>query len=234
MRHKTVIHEGIEYRSYDDTYSVSRSGKVLYQPSWWRRPPGDAIRATSPVVVTPSLRSDGYLTMGRCGLVHRMVAICWLERPAGARLVHHKNHDKTDNRADNLQWVTKHEHMSQHLGEVGKYVRTEETRAKLRAFRLGTKQTEATKRKIGKASRRLGLRPPSALGRVRPEEECAWMRENNWNNTPCVVYGVEYRSFSEAGRALGIKPHTLRKRCLSESSFPDFRVLYASMRTAKD
>jgi hypothetical protein len=231
---RTITHEGVEYRRYDHLYSVSRDGKLLLQPTQGRRP-RDAIGKAGPVVVRPSVRPDGYLVAGRSSrLVHRMVAICWLERPAGAKVVHHINHDKTDNRAENLQWVKHREHMSHHLGEVGRYVRTEATRQKLREYRLGTKQTAATKRKIGRAMRQLGIQPPSALGRVRPEEERAWMRENNWNNTPCVVRGVRYRSFSEAARAIGMKPHTLRKRCLSENSFPDFQVLYASMRTAKD
>lgn len=230
---RTITYEGVEYRRYDRLYSVSRDGKLLRQPTQGRNP-RDAIGQTSPVVVEPYVRPDGYLIAGRRRLVHRMVAICWLKRPASAKLVHHFNHKKTDNRAENLQWVKPREHMNHHLGEVGKYVRTDATREKLREYRTGTKQTETTKRKIGRAMRRLGIQPPSALGRIRPEEERAWMRENNWNNTPCEVRGVRYRSFSEAARAIGMKPHTLRKRCLSETSFPDFRVLYASMRTAKD
>lgn len=205
-----VIYEGVEYRPYDRLFSVSRCGKLL--------------RGLAPI--EPRLRLDGYCEVGRGPrLVHRMVALCWLKRPAGALLVHHINHDKTENRAENLLWVKKGEHMNHHLGEVGKYVRTKAIREKLRKSRLGKKLSEATKRKIGRAIRGLGIKPPSCLGRIRPEKERAWMRENNWNNSPCMVQGVRYRSFSEAGRATGMKPHTLRQRCLSETSFPAFKLL---------
>lgn len=40
--------------------------------------------------------------------VHRLVAIAWVEgRTAKKNCVDHKNSDRTDNRAENLRWVTK-------------------------------------------------------------------------------------------------------------------------------
>ena len=40
--------------------------------------------------------------------VHRLVALTFLGRPINYQLleVHHKNHKRNDNRADNLEWVT--------------------------------------------------------------------------------------------------------------------------------
>ena len=41
--------------------------------------------------------------------MHRLVAIAFCERRPGADEVNHKNFDKHDNRAANLEWVTKRE-----------------------------------------------------------------------------------------------------------------------------
>jgi hypothetical protein len=54
-------------------------------------------------------------------------------------------------------------------------------------------------------------------------EARARMSENSPNARACIVDGVSYASFNEAGKALGMKPHTLRKRCLSQS-FPSFQL----------
>src|SRR5258707_6105761 len=92
-----IFHEGIEYRVFDHLYAVSRCGKVL--------------RKLSPIF--PRKRPDGYLEIGRRRLLHRVVALCWLPRPERARLIHHKDHDKSNNRADNLEWVTPKQHMGE-------------------------------------------------------------------------------------------------------------------------
>lgn len=51
------------------------------------------------------------LAMGKGGLawsipVHRLVAQHFVENPHNYKVVHHKDHDKNNNRADNLEWTT--------------------------------------------------------------------------------------------------------------------------------
>jgi len=38
--------------------------------------------------------------------VHRLVAIYFIDNPDNKREVNHKNLDRADNRAENLEWIT--------------------------------------------------------------------------------------------------------------------------------
>lgn len=69
-------------------------------------------------IYTQWLGKDGYLRMEmwldghkKGMLVHRMVALCYLDNPLNLPEVNHKNKIKTDNRIENLEWVTRQENM---------------------------------------------------------------------------------------------------------------------------
>lgn len=64
-------------------------------------------------MLKPNLKKNGYLSVDLCKgnklktvLVHRLVAVAFIEKPDGKDVVNHKNLDKTDNRVENLEWVT--------------------------------------------------------------------------------------------------------------------------------
>ena len=179
----SIVVKGIEYRFINHLYAVSRRGKVL--------------RKLEPF--TPQQRADGYVEVAH-KLLHRIVAALWLPPRNAAKLVHHKDGNKQNNAASNLEWVTPNEHMGErHEGESGKYRRTKATRAKLRAFRLGFKDTPevaAKKREI--------------LDAVCPKRACR-------------IDGVTYRSIRQASIALGIHVSTVRLRCLSKN-FPNYEM----------
>lgn len=71
------------------------------------------------------LRKDGYLSMEmwingkkRGMLVHRVVALCYLPNPYNLPEVNHKNKIKTDNRPENLEWVTRQENMNHRNADI--------------------------------------------------------------------------------------------------------------------
>jgi len=200
-----------EFRIYDHLYSVSADGLLL--------------RKGKPY--TAITRKDGYQSAGRRRLVHRMVAEVWIRPIQKGEAVHHINHVKGDNRAVNLEITTRALHMVEKhpdvLERIGKAKMSEAGKQKLRELRTGSKQSEETKRKIGDAIKRLGIKPPVNRGPL-PAHVIAWRRENPSKAQPCIVNGIQYKTFKDAAKATGIKWGTIRKRCHSPN-FPEFQLV---------
>lgn len=56
----------------------------------------------------------GYLKIkidGKHYKIHRLVAMCFKRNPLNKKIVNHKNGDKKDNRASNLEWVSQSENI---------------------------------------------------------------------------------------------------------------------------
>lgn len=199
----SVNFDGVEYRVFSHLYCVSKDGRVL--------------RNLKPVA--PILSKPGYLTSGRRQLVHRMVASCWVDNPENKQFVHHINGVKTDNRAENLEWVTPREHVREkHRDTVGRQPMPDSGKEKLRQFRLGSKHSEETKRKITEglnrvdwASKNLKGRP----GRIKSPEEKSKIAASRVQ--PLLIDNVRYESMVLAEKALGIGKGTIRRRCLSKN-----------------
>jgi hypothetical protein len=206
----SITVDGIEYRFFNHLYAVSRCGKVL--------------RKLRPYA--PSLHNGGYLSMGSKHLVHRVVAECWMPNFDPAKQIHHINHDKTDNRLENLECLTREEHLKERhadmLAMAGRYVRTEESKEKIRQARLGSVTSEETKAKQRAAL--LGRKRPYFSRAAHSEESRAKRSEAHVRNTRCRIEGVEYRSFAAAALATGVHRFTIRKRCLSKN-FPDYELV---------
>lgn len=87
---------------YEKLYEVSNLGRIK------------SLRRDK--IMTNSLQSTGYLTVGLTVdgatinmKVHRLVAIAFLDAPPNGHEVNHKDGVKTNNKLDNLEWVTKPE-----------------------------------------------------------------------------------------------------------------------------
>lgn len=86
-------------KGYEGMYEVSNLGNVrsLYKG----------------IVRKPNLINSGYFTVRlakggkqKTHLIHRLVAEAFLEKPPGCDEVNHKDYNKLNNRADNLEWIT--------------------------------------------------------------------------------------------------------------------------------
>ena len=206
----SIVVDGIEYRFFNHLYAVSRCGKVLRKL----------------ISYEPRPRADGYYMLGSKLLIHRVVAECWLPEFDPDKQVHHINHDKSDNRLANLECLTQREHLmerhAEQLAMAGRYVRTEETREKIRQARLGTITSEETKAKQRAAL--LGRKRSYFPRAAHSEQSRAKRSETHVRNTKCRIEGIEYRSFAAAAVATGVHRFTIRKRCLSKN-FPDYELV---------
>lgn len=88
----------LDVPGYEGRYRVSNLGQI-------KGPRGD--------LNAPFLSRDGYLvaTLYRNGKryrtgAHRLVAMAFIPNPENKPQINHKNGDRTDNRVENLEWVT--------------------------------------------------------------------------------------------------------------------------------
>lgn len=87
---------------------------------------GYVINTDSGYILHGTKKKTGYIELILCDenhkphyrLLHRIIAEAFCEQLEGQTEVNHKNGNKEDNRADNLEWVTHHENLK-HAYESG-------------------------------------------------------------------------------------------------------------------
>lgn len=95
----------------DPKYEVSTEGRVR--------------NAKTHHIYSQRLRKDGYLDLNlmiegkqKNFLTHRIVAMCYLSNPRKLSEVNHKNKIKTDNRVENLEWVSRKQNMTHRNDDI--------------------------------------------------------------------------------------------------------------------
>lgn len=129
MRDKKTHRDVVEYWKpvqdcrFMNSYEVSSLGRVRSLDRYV--PKSTKARKISGKVLATRVRKDGYLTVnlnvngkGYQYAVHRLIASVFVENASSNPLVNHKNGIKTDNRAENLEWVT-HQQNTDHAIAIG-------------------------------------------------------------------------------------------------------------------
>lgn len=104
--------DGEEWREIPETgekYFISSYGRVLSLCY-------DRIRFLKPFLCGKANNQYLYVELSGYGLfsINRLVATAFCEKPPAAVEVHHKDRNPLNNRADNLVWLTKEQHLEAH------------------------------------------------------------------------------------------------------------------------
>lgn len=101
-----------EIKGFGGNYSVSSEGRV--RSNGLLKGKNSKVR-----ILKTEMSKKGYLRVGltkdgkqKKYLVHRLVAIAFLDNPNNLPDVNHRNEIKTDNRVENLEWMSRRDNMN--------------------------------------------------------------------------------------------------------------------------
>lgn len=158
-------------------YAVTNFGRVIR----FNKIPKDGVfikhsLATSHKYPSVFIMSNGKRTNA---LIHRVVAQCFLPRPAKNQIfVIHKDRDNTNNRPSNLKWVTKAEHLQHAMSGDGwrksyskrsQYKLTEDDVREIR------KKIKAGKTTLKIIAKQFGV-TDMQISRIKSGENWAWVK----------------------------------------------------------
>lgn len=209
--------EGEEWRAvrgFEGIYEVSNNGRVkrlAHVDRYVRKDTGkETERHVSEKLIKVSDKDEyyeinlRYKDKSEYRTVHRMVAEAFVDNPNNLPVINHKNGDKHDNRAENLEWTTHQENIQHALktGLKGSQVGIDRTQKKVRCI-----ETNEMFDSIRAASEHFNI-PESYLGdRVKDGKTCHGYHFECFvtdRRIKCLDTGEIFTDAAEVSRKMGL------------------------------
>lgn len=97
------MEQWIDIPEYEGRYQASNTGHIRSIRNFHQNR-----------VLKPGLSTSGYLVvalLSKSHLVHRLIAMCFCDNPERKEFVNHKDGNKLNNNASNLEWCTRQENV---------------------------------------------------------------------------------------------------------------------------
>lgn len=120
-----------DIKGYEGLYQVSNEGRVKSLGRTWVCGNRGSVRHQDEKIVPVSKNKKGgyirvhlnYNRKRKTTNVHKLVAEAFIPNPNGYTIVHHIDHDPSNNNVENLMWMDENEHSKIHAKERGDKLR---------------------------------------------------------------------------------------------------------------
>lgn len=196
-------------KGYEGKYYISNKGNVLAE---------NYERSGKSKLLKPTLTTTGYLKVElwvgskrKTYRLHRLIAEAFIPNPQNKQFIDHINTIKTDNRIENLRWVTRSENMNNPL-----------TKKKISESSKGRKVSIETRQKLSYATKHRKNAEAIFIKMQKASVEACKKK------VICIETGIIYESAREASKCTGASYKSISRVCLGQrKSTKDFHWKFA-------